>query len=158
MTKALFAGSFDPVTKGHLDIIRRAAKLYDELVVAVTVNLAKTGMFTPEERMEMIRLATADLPNVRVDRIDGLRADYVNENQFTVDIRSLRNTDDFNYEIAIAHLHATLYNNTETVFLMSDPALSYISSSMVRQVFSLGGDASFLLDATTLQYMRDHQK
>ncbi len=140
MRTAIFCGSFDPVHNGHLDIIKRAANIYDSLTVAVTVNLSKKSLFSPEERMELIRQLTADLPNVKVDRIDGLRADYVNAHGFTADLRSLRNTADLNYEMPIAQGSAYLYNNTETVVLFTDPKWSFLSSTMVKEVASLGGD------------------
>ena len=150
MRTALFAGSFDPIHNGHLDIIRRAAKMYDELTVAVTINFSKKTLLTPEERMTLIGELTADLPNVKVVRIDGLRADYVNAQNFTADVRSLRNTADFNYEMPIAQGSAYLYNNTETVFLFTDPKWSFLSSTMIKEVASLGGDISEWVPANVL--------
>ena len=150
MRTALFAGSFDPIHNGHLDIIRRAAKMYDELTVAVTINFSKKTLLTPEERMTLIGELTADLPNVKVVRIDGLRADYVNAQNFTADVRSLRNTADFNYEMPIAQGSAYLYNKTETVFLFTDPKWSFLSSTMIKEVASLGGDVSAWVPANVL--------
>ena len=150
MRTAIFAGSFDPIHNGHLDIIRRAAKMYDEFTVAVTVNFSKKSLLTPEERSALIEELTADMPNVKVVRIDGLRADYVNAHSFTADVRSLRNTADFNYEMPIAQGSAYLYNNTETVFLFTDPKWSFLSSTMIKEVASLGGDISEWVPANVL--------
>lgn len=156
MSRAVFTGSFDPVTAGHLDIIRRAAKLYDELTVAVTVNLEKKTMFDYSTRTEMIRRACEGIPNVVVDKCEGLRAQYIIDGGFDIEIKSLRNSADFEYELPVAQMHSKLYN-IETVFLMSDPALSYISSTEVRQVFSLGGDVAKMVDSSTLELMKAHR-
>ena len=150
MRTAIFAGSFDPIHNGHLDIIRRAAKMYDEFTVAATINFSKKSLLTPEERIALIEELTADMPNVKVVRIDGLRADYVNAHSFTADVRSLRNTADFNYEMPIAQGSAYLYNNTETVFLFTDPKWSFLSSTMIKEVASLGGDISEWVPANVL--------
>ena len=158
MTKGVFTGSFDPVQLGHIDIIKRAAKLCGELTVAVSINLQKEGMFSFEERKEMIVLACQDVPNLRVEICTGLRADYVNAGGFDVEFKSLRSGTDFDYEIALAQMHAKLYKKTETVFLMTDPAYSYISSNQVRQVYSLGGDVSFMVAPSTLKYMNNKFK
>lgn len=155
MRTALFAGSFDPIHNGHLDIIRRARNMYDELTIAVTVNLSKKSLLTPEERVALIEELTADMPNVKVVRIDGLRADYVNAQQFTADVRSLRNTADFNYEMPIAQGSAYLYNNTETVFLFTDPKWSFLSSTMIKEVASLGGDISAWVPANVLHSIQN---
>ena len=152
--KALYAGSFDPVTMGHLDIIRRAAKLCDELVVGVIRNPQKSSMFTEEERIEMIKLSTSDLPNVRVDAFSGLLADYVNSNDFDIVIRGLRGTTDFDSEIQMAQLHSILYNDkVETVFLMTSPEYSFIGSSMVKEVYLLDGNVDRLVSREVLEFM-----
>ena len=152
--KALYAGSFDPVTMGHLDIIRRAAKLCDELVVGVIRNPQKSSMFTEEERIEMIKLSTSDLPNVRIDAFSGLLADYVNSNDFDIVIRGLRGTTDFDSEIQMAQLHSILYNGkVETVFLMTSPEYSFISSSMVKEVYLLDGNVDRLVSREVLEFM-----
>jgi pantetheine-phosphate adenylyltransferase len=139
--KMLYAGSFDPVTNGHLDIIKRAATLTDELVIGVLRNLAKKSFFSIEERVEMIKLSTEGIPNLTVVSFGGLLADYVNDEGVDVVLRGLRATTDFEYELTMAQMNAKLYNNgVETVFLMTDPRHSFISSSMIKEVFSLGGD------------------
>ncbi len=154
--KALYAGSFDPVTMGHLDIIRRAAKLCDELVVGVIRNPQKSSMFTEEERIEMIKLSTSDLPNVRIDAFSGLLADYVNSNDFDIVIRGLRGTTDFDSEIQMAQLHSILYNDkVETVFLMTSPEYSFISSSMVKEVYLLDGNVDRLVSREVLEFMNN---
>ena len=153
MNKAVFTGSFDPVHLGHIDIIKRAAKIFDEITVAVTVNLEKQTMFDFETRVKMIKEACKDVPNLKVESCEGLRAKYINEREFDVEVKSLRNSSDLNYELPLAQMHAKLYNNTETIFLMTDPSLSYISSTQVRQVFSLGGDVSMMVHPSTLELM-----
>lgn len=140
MTKALYSGSFDPLTNGHLDIIKRSAKMFDKLVVGVIMNPNKTPLFTIEERMEMIHEVTRDMPNVEVDSFCGLIAAYVNENGFDAVIRGLRVTTDFEYEIQMSQMNARLFNpGIESVFLMTAPEYSFISSSMIKEVASLGG-------------------
>lgn len=154
-TKALYAGSFDPLTLGHLDIIERAAGIFDEVVVGVVVNLEKKTMFSFTERMEMIREATAHLPNVSVDMCDGLLADFVNSNGFNVVVRGLRGMSDFDSEQQMAQLHQHLYNDkTQTVFLMSDSRFAFISSTMAKQVISLGGRGDMLVPPCVLEKMK----
>lgn len=136
---ALYAGSFDPLTLGHLDIIERAAALYETLVVAVVANPDKSSLFSLDERVAMVRKACEGIGNVRVESFQGLLADYVNDNKFDAVIRGLRNNNDFAYELDMAHINATLYDKAETVFLMTQPELSFVSSSMVKEVASLGG-------------------
>lgn len=144
--KALYAGSFDPVTNGHLNIIERAAKMFDSLTVAVVVNPQKTGLFTIEERASILSRVTAHIPNVRIDRFSGLLADYVNENGFSAYVRGLRSIADFESELHMAQMNALLFEgDTETIFLMTDPGDSFISSSLVKEVASLGGSVDELV-------------
>ena len=154
MTKALYTGSFDPLTYGHFNIIERAAKLYDELTIGIIVNPSKRSMFSLEERVDMIRETVRGLDNVKVDCFSGLLADYVNENGFNVVVRGLRAAMDFEYEIQMAHMNARLFNETvETVFLMTDPKYSFISSSMMKEVHSLGGSIEGLVPDEILKRM-----
>lgn len=144
--KALYAGSFDPVTNGHLNIIERAAKMYDSLTVAIAVNPHKTGFFTFEERVEIVREVTRHIPNVKVDTFSGLLADYVNENGFIAYVRGLRATTDFENELQMAQMNARLFTGeTETIFLMTDPKYSFISSSLIKEVASFGGSVDGLV-------------
>ena len=139
-TRALYTGSFDPMTNGHLDIITRSSKMFDELVVGVIVNPNKNPLFTREERVEMIQEVTSDLENVRVDAFEGLLADYVNRNHFDAVVRGLRATSDFEYEIQMAQMNACLFDKgIESVFVMTSPRYSFISSSMIKEVVSLNG-------------------
>lgn len=157
--KALYTGSFDPLTNGHMDIITRAARLYDKLVIGVVVNPSKRSMFSLEEREEMIRKATAHLPNVEVDHFSGLLADYVNAGDFDSVIRGLRATTDFEYEIQMAQMNARLYEgHVETVFLMTNPNYSFLSSSMIKEVHSLGGSIDGLVPEIILEYMDGKNK
>ena len=153
-TKALYSGSFDPLTMGHMNIICRAAKLYDELTIGVIDNPSKKAMFSLEEREEMLRETLKDLDNVKVDHFSGLLADYVNRKGFDVVVRGLRATTDFEYEIQVAQMNARLFNESvETVFLMTDPQYSFISSSVVKEVSSLGGCIDGLVPEEILKRM-----
>lgn len=155
-TKALYTGSFDPLTNGHYNIIERAAKLYDELTVGIIVNPSKKSMFTLEERELMIRETLEGLPNVKVGNFSGLLADYVNDNDFNVVVRGLRAAMDFEYEIQMAQMNDRLFNEkVETVFLMTEPEYSFISSSMMKEVHSLGGSIEGLVPDEILKYMND---
>lgn len=152
--KALYTGSFDPLTNGHLNIIERAAKLYDELTIGIIVNPSKKSMFSLEERKEMIGETLKHLDNVKVDCFSGLLADYVNENKFNVVVRGLRAAMDFEYEIQMAHMNARLFDEqVETVFLMTDPKYSFISSSMMKEVHTLGGSIEGLVPEVILNKM-----
>ncbi len=155
MKKVLFAGSFDPITSGHLDLINRAACLCECLVVGVVGNQSKTPYFTPQERMQMIREATSHLKNVEVDSFSGLLADYVNANGIQAVLRGLRATTDFEYEIQMAQMNDRLYREgIETIFLMTAPEHSFISSSMIKEVFLLGGQVDGLVPENVLRYMK----
>ena len=156
MNKALFAGSFDPLTCGHLDLIKRAAKICDELMVGIIVNPQTKPLFTIEERREMIAAATKDVPNITVDAFSGLLAEYVNEQGFNTVVRGLRSSMDFEYEIQMAQMNARLYDeNVETIFLMTDPRFSFMSSSMAKEVCSLGGSIQGLVPDCVLEKMNE---
>ena len=145
MTKALYTGSFDPMTNGHMDIITRSSKMFDELVVGVIVNPGKSPLFSREERVEMIERVTKHLGNVTVDSFQGLLADYVNKNRFDAVVRGLRATTDFEYEIQMAQMNRKLYPKAETIFLMTNPIYAYLSSSLVKEVAGFSGCVSDLI-------------
>jgi len=154
MMKMLYAGSFDPITNGHLDLIERASRLCDQLVVGVIENKSKVATFTPAERMEMIRNVTSHLNNITVDCFDGLLAHYVKNNNIQAVVRGLRASADFEYEIQMAQMNARLYNkDVETIFLMTSPDYSFISSSMMKEVFSLNGEIKGLVPDEVLRCM-----
>ena len=143
---ALYAGSFDPVTNGHLNIIERAAKMYDTLTVAIANNPQKTGLFSVEERVEIAKEVTKHIPNVKVDIFGGLIADYVNENGFTAYVRGLRAVNDFENELQMAQMNSHLFTKgTETVLLMTDPEYSFVSSSLIKEVAFFGGSVDGLV-------------
>lgn len=145
MTKAICPGSFDPVTNGHMDIIRRAAGTFDEVIVAVMTNPRKTPLFTVEERVEMLRMAVRDLPNVRVASADGLLVDFAREQGADIIVKGLRPIQDFEYEWQMGMVNKELNPQIETYFLMSRMEYSYLSSSIVRELASYGGDVSELV-------------
>ena len=153
--KVLYAGSFDPITNGHLDLINRASKLCDQLVVGVIQNQSKKPFFTTKERKDMISRSTGHIKNIEVDSFSGLLADYVKVNNIDVVVRGLRATMDFEYEIQMAQLNARLYNNdVETIFLMTSPDYSFVSSSIIKEVFTLNGDIKGLVPDQVLEYMK----
>jgi pantetheine-phosphate adenylyltransferase len=157
--KMLYAGTFDPITSGHLDVIRRAAALADELVIGVLKNSAKRCYFTEHDRLAMLRIATGDIDGVTIDGFGGLLADYVKANSVGAVVRGLRATTDFEYEIQMAQMNARLTGGAvETVFLMTDPKYSFVSSSLIKEVFSLGGDIRGLVPDGVFEYMDLHRK
>jgi pantetheine-phosphate adenylyltransferase len=139
---AIFPGSFDPITNGHVDIIRRALRLFDGIVVAVLKNAAKQPHFSPEARVAIIGEVFAGEPGVEVDTFDGLLVEYVQRKQAAAIVRGLRAISDFEYEMQMAHMNRHLSPTVETVFLMPDEANSFLSSRLVKEVFSLGGDVA----------------
>ncbi len=139
MKKAVFPGSFDPVTRGHMDLIARSANMFDELLIAVLVNIGKMPLFSVEERVEMLTVLTKQLPNVTVKSFDGLLADFVEQEQADAIIRGLRNTTDFEYEMALAQNNYKLNTRADTVFLATAPEYSYISSSGIKEIYRFGG-------------------
>lgn len=140
MRRAVFPGSFDPVTTGHMDLITRGAGMFDELVLAVLVNVNKFPLFSVEERVGMLKDLTESLANVTVKPFDGLLADFVEQEQVDLILRGLRTPGDFAYELPIAQTNRKLNQKAETVFLAAAPEYSYISSSGVKEIYRFGGD------------------
>ncbi|MBE7323383.1 pantetheine-phosphate adenylyltransferase [Nocardioides sp. Y6] len=150
MRRAVCPGSFDPVTNGHLDIFRRAAGLFDEVVVATGTNPSKSRLFDPQERIEMLREAVADLPNVRVAGFTGLLTDFCVAEDVHAIVKGLRAAGDFEYELPMAQMNAHLAG-VETVFVATDPQYAFVSSSLVKEVAGLGGDVAAFLPAFVLE-------
>ncbi|TIC88119.1 pantetheine-phosphate adenylyltransferase [Nocardioides sp. GY 10113] len=144
MTRAVCPGSFDPVTNGHLDIFRRASALFDELIVATGSNPSKSRLFGPEERLEMLRESCAGLPNVTVMGFTGLIVDFCRDLGAQAIVKGLRGGNDYEYELPMAQMNAHL-TGVETVFVPTTASLGYVSSSLVKEVASLGGDVSELV-------------
>jgi len=143
-------GSFDPVTNGHLDIISRGAQLYGEVVVAVGGNPAKTTLFTPAERVEMIREATEKLDNVRVDHFEGLIVDFCRANNVSAIVKGLRAVSDFDYEMQMAQMNYS-QAGVETLFMTTNPLYAFLSSSLVKEFCKYGGDVSGLVPPGVLE-------
>jgi pantetheine-phosphate adenylyltransferase len=148
--KAVCPGSFDPVTNGHLDIIARASKLYDEVTVGVLVNKTKSGLFTLDERMDMVRETTAGYGNVIVESFDGLLVDFAAARGIPVIVKGLRAVSDFDYELQMAQMNHSLAG-VETLFLSTNPLYSFLSSSLVKEVATYGGDVSGLIPEIVLK-------
>jgi len=156
---AVYPGSFDPITNGHLDIIKRGLRFFDKLIILVAYNPNKSGLFPVEERMELIRQVVGDDPRIRVDSFSGLLVNYVRDSGAAVILRGLRALSDFEYEFQFAHMNRRLAPGVDTVFFMTDERNHYVSSSLVKEVASLGGDVTGLVphavvDALAAKYRR----
>lgn len=156
MKRAIYPGSFDPVTLGHLNIIKRAAAMFDELIVCVSVNSSKSsGLFSPEERVELLRRVTEDIPNVKVDCSRELLAAYAKRNRARVLVKGLRAVSDYEAEIQMAMINAKLYSKLDTVFLYTSPKYAYLSSTVVKEMARYGADLS---DFVPRQIIQDVQE
>lgn len=158
MRVAVYPGSFDPITEGHLDIITRASKIYDRVIVGVLNNSAKSPMFTALERAEMIKSVTGELENVEVSTFSGLLVDFAKQNNASVIVKGLRTVADFEYELQMALLNKALNPEFETVFLMTNTQYSYISSSMVKEVAKYNGELTGLVPEKIIPIIRDRFK
>jgi pantetheine-phosphate adenylyltransferase len=145
---AIYPGSFDPITNGHLDLIQRGARMFGRLIVAILRNESKAPMFSVEERMEMLREVVAKYPNVEVDSFDGLLVDYAARRSATVLLRGIRAISDYEYELQMALMNRRLRPDIETIFMMANEAYSFISSRLVKEVGHLGGNISGLVPAS----------
>jgi pantetheine-phosphate adenylyltransferase len=145
---AIYAGSFDPITNGHLDLIQRGSRLFDRLIVSILRNESKRPLFSVEERMEMLREVVHVYPNVQVDSFDGLLVDHASAHSATVLLRGIRAISDYEFELQMALMNRRLRPGVETIFLLSHEAYSFISSRLVKEVFGLGGNITGLVPAS----------
>jgi pantetheine-phosphate adenylyltransferase len=154
MSIAVYPGSFDPITNGHIDLIERARRIFDKLIVAVAENPGKEPLFTIEERIDMVKKTTENFENVVVDQISGLTVDYVREHGASVIIRGLRAISDFEYELQMALMNRKLDNEIETIFLMPNLQYSYVKSSHIKELAKLGGCLEGLVPDLVIQELK----
>ena len=151
---AVYPGSFDPLTNGHVDIILRGARLFDRIIVAVLKNAEKQPLFTPEERVSTIRDVFADYPNVEADSFEGLLVDYANRKSASAIVRGRRAVSDFEYELQMALMNRRLGPEIETVFMMPAEQYTYVSSRLIKEVFALGGPVAGLVPEVVEEHLR----
>ena len=155
MTTAIYPGSFDPITYGHLDVIERAAKVFDRLIIGVLNNYSKKSLFSVEERLEMIREVTFQYPNVEIRAFDGLLIDFTEKVNAQVIVRGIRAVSDFEYELMMAQTNKRLRDNVETVFFATSAEYSYVSSSTVRELAYFGGEIDQFVPPSVRQRILD---
>ena len=153
-TLAVYPGSFDPLTNGHVDIITRGARIFDRIIVAILINAEKAPLFSMDERLKITREVFKDFPNVEVDTFEGLLVDYVERRRAHVIVRGLRAVSDFEFEFQMALMNRRLNGKIETVFMMPAEQYSYISSRLIKEVFSLGGRVHGLVPDTVEERLR----
>ena len=154
MRRAIYPGSFDPVTNGHLDVIQRAGRLFDEVIVAVALNDQKRSLFSADERVELIRQAAEGLPDIRIVRFDGLLMDFAREMEASAVIRGLRAVSDFEFEFQMALMNRKLEPNVETMFLMPAEKYTYLSSRIVKEIARLGGNVDAFVPTSVAAALR----
>lgn len=158
MSRAIYPGSFDPVTLGHIDVITRASKIFDEIIVGVLINSSKTPLFSIDERVNMLKEVCGGLENVRIISFDGFSVDFAKEQNANVIIRGLRAITDFEYELQMAQTNRVLNPQIDTLFLTTSIDYSYLSSSIVKEVASLGGDISRFVPESIINKVYDRYK
>jgi pantetheine-phosphate adenylyltransferase len=154
MRVAVYPGSFDPLTNGHLDIIRRGTRLFDRFLVAVLENEGKSALFSAAERVELIKRCTQELPGVEVHSFSGLLVDFMRRKNATVVVRGIRAISDYEYELQMALMNRELNSNAETIFMLPAVEYTYVSSRLVKEVFRLGGDVARLVPPPVLESLR----
>lgn len=156
MKIAVYPGSFDPITKGHLDVLKTGAEIFDKVIIAVSKNSSKTGFLSVEERVELIKASIVDLPNVEVDSFEGLTVEYAREKGAKVLLRGLRAVSDFEYEMQLSQTNSALSCDIKTVFLITKPKYNFISSSTVKDIALLGGDVSKFVPEPVNDFLKNH--
>ncbi len=156
MTIAIYPGSFDPITNGHLDILKSGSEIFDKVIIAVSYNSEKKGFLTTEERVELIKKSVTGLQNVEVDSFEGLTVEYAKKKGADVLLRGLRTSFDFEYELQLSQANNALYGDLKTVFLITKPEYNFISSSMVREILSNNGDISKFVPNAVDEYLRTY--
>lgn len=154
MTIAIYPGSFDPITNGHLDILKSGAEIFDKVIIAVSYNVNKKGFLPIEERVKLIRESVKDIPNVEVDAFQGLTVEYAKKRNASVLLRGLRTSFDFEYEMQLSQTNNALYNEIKTVFLITKPEYNFISSSCVREILLNNGDISGFVPEAVREYLQ----
>lgn len=157
MKIAIYPGSFDPITKGHLDILKNAAEIFDKVIIAVAKNSAKKGFLTVEERLNLIRESVKDMENVEVDSFDGLTIEYAKSRGAKVLIRGLRAVSDFEYEMQLSQTNSALSDSIKTVFLTTKPKYNFISSSTIKEILNNGGDISKFVPECVNEYLTNRK-
>lgn len=154
MKTAIYPGSFDPITKGHLDVLKRAASIFDKIIIAVLVNSSKKSFLPIEDRIKLIKESCIDLPNVEVDSFDGLTIDYARQKNANVLIRGLRAVSDFEYEMQLSQTNSALAPDINTVFLITKPKYNFISSSTIKEIAHMKGDISKFVPTPVAEYLK----
>lgn len=158
MKTAIYPGSFDPITKGHLDVLKKASKMFDKVIIAVLKNSSKKGFLPIEDRVELIRQSVKDIENVEVDNFDGLTIEYARKKGANILIRGLRAVSDLEYEMQISQTNSALAPEIDTVFLITKPKYNFISSSVVKEIASMGGDVSKFVPPVVFEYLNNKYK
>lgn len=155
MTIAIYPGSFDPITNGHIDILKSGAEIFDKVIIAVSYNANKQGFLPVDVRTKLIRECTKDIPNIEVDSFEGLTVEYAKKRGATVLLRGLRTSFDFEYEMQLSQTNNALYNEIKTVFLITKPEYNYISSSCVREILLNKGDIKGFVPDVVCEYLKN---
>lgn len=157
MKIAIYPGSFDPITKGHLDVLKTGAEIFDKVIIAVSNNSLKTGFLSVQERVELIKASIEGLQNVEVDSFDGLTVEYAKQKNATIILRGLRAVSDFEYEMQLSQTNSALSEEIKTVFLITKPKYNFISSSTVKDIALLGGDISKFVPKPVCEYLKKNK-